>query len=757
LVIIKDTPIAKGLKKVIHAKDHSILTKKSAFFIIFGHMKLLFTIVAITSFLCPGFTQDHSVARHWNEATLLAIRNDFARPTVHARNLFHTSIALYDSWALFDNTATTYLIGKSHGDFQSAFRADSLDLNQNEIYMEEVASFAVYRLLQYRFRNSPKANESNNYFDSLMISFNYDISLVSVDYADGQASSLGNFIALEIINYGLLDGSNEAIDYGNIFYEPLNQPLNLSQPGNPNMENPDRWQPLAFDTFIDQSGNLIPGNIPDFLSPEWGNVSGFTLNTAKAQKHERDGHTYYVYHDPGPPPYLQGMETERNQYQWGFSMVAHWSSHLDSSDSVMWDISPRNIGNISSLPSSMEDYSDFYQLAGGDNSQGYDINPQTNLPYESQIVPRGDYTRVLAEFWADGPDSETPPGHWFTILNYVMDHPSFEKKYKGTTTLKNSFEYDIKAYFILGAAMHDVAITSWALKGWYDYVRPISAIRYMNVKGQSSNLSSSDYHFQGLPLTAGYVEIIKKEDPLSANVENIGKIKIKAWKGPDFITDPAYDEAGVDWILAENWWPYQRPTFVTPPFAGYISGHSTYSRAAAEVITMLTGDPYFPGGMGEFIAKKNDFLVFENGPSTDVILQWATYRDASDQCSLSRIWGGIHPPADDIIGRKIGIIIGTEVFALAENYFNGQAPLFIFEKNNANLTLYPNPVNTHAHINIKTDSKKDDVKMYDSTGRLIHEFSVTEEWTKLSTHQFIPGIYYLKSTITSQVKKLIVR
>ena len=106
---------------------------------------------------------------------------------------------------------------------------------------------------------------------------------------------------------------------------------------------------------------------------------------------------------------------------------------------------------------------------------------------------------------------------------------------------------------------------------------------------------------------------------------------------------------------------YQRPTFVTPPFAGYVSGHSTYSRAAAEVLTLLTGDEYFPGGVGEFKAPMNEFLVFEEGPSVDVTLQWATYRDASDQTSLSRIWGGIHPPADDIPGRKMGIEIGESI------------------------------------------------------------------------------------------------
>ena len=136
------------------------------------------------------------------------------------------------------------------------------------------------------------------------------------------------------------------------------------------------------------------------------------------------------------------------------------------------------------------------------------------------------------------------------------------------------------------------------------------------------------------------------------NGEHLGKIKFLAWRGPDHVVEPATDAAGVGWILAENWWPYQRPSFVTPPFAGYVSGHSTYSRAGAEVLTALTGDPFFPGGMSGFPIPANEFLVFERGPSVDMVLQWATYRDAADQCSLSRIWGGIHPPADDIPGAS---------------------------------------------------------------------------------------------------------
>ena len=86
-------------------------------------------------------------------------------------------------------------------------------------------------------------------------------------------------------------------------------------------------------------------------------------------------------------------------------------------------------------------------------------------------------------------------------------------------------------------------------------------------------------------------------------------------------------------------------------------------------MTLITGCEYFPGGLGGFTADKNEFLVFEEGPSQKVRIQWATYRDASNQCSLSRIWGGIHPPVDDLPGRLIGEKIGINAFNHAIKFF----------------------------------------------------------------------------------------
>lgn len=658
-------------------------------------MKKFLPVLFLLLFGFPLQAQ-HSVARQWNEVLLEAIRNDRARPTVHARNLFHSSILMYDAWAAVNQTAEPFFLGNSWGNYHCAFSGfDALGDSDDEV--NKAISFASYHLIRYRFRLSPGQVETWQNCDSLMDLLGYDTGNTSLDYASGDGAALGNYLAKSMIYFGLTDGSNDANDYANLFYAPSNPPLSPNLRGG-FLDQPDRWQPLTFDNFIGQSGISEGSGPPEFLSPEWGIVTPFSLTANELTIHERDGHEYWVYHDPGPPP---SFDDPAGGYQWGFSLVAWWASHLDPSDSVIWDISPGAIGNLDSLPPDPADWRDFYKIEGGDPSTGYALNPATGQPYEPNLVPRGDYTRVLAEFWADGPDSETPPGHWFTILNYVNDHLDLQKRFEGQGEELSELEWDVKCYFTLGGAMHDAAISAWGIKGYYDYVRPISAIRYMAELGQSSDPNGSSYHPGGLLLKPGYSEVIQSGDPLEAYPDQLkGRIKLMAWAGPTEISDPETDVAGVSWITARTWWPYQRPTFVTPPFAGYVSGHSTYSRAAAEVLTLITGDPFFPGGMGEFVAKKNEFLVFEDGPSQDVVLQWATYRDASDQTSLSRIWGGIHPPADDIPGRIIGKKIGVAAFEKASSYFNGD----IQPDEKPTVTLFPNPLPMGQILNVAIGS-----------------------------------------------------
>ncbi|MDT0593771.1 carbohydrate binding domain-containing protein [Glaciecola petra] len=625
-------------------------------------------VVTLTAHFLPGVAADANVssARRWNEVLLQAIRNDFARPTVHARNLFHISAAMYDAWSAYGTIETPWLLGKTRAGVNCS--VDSFTPQENaQTSRNEAISYMSYRLIQHRFVNSPGAERVALDTEAIMSYYGYDPAVDTIDVSSGSAAALGNYLAQCYIDFGLSDNANEQNDYANLHYQTVNPALEPELPGNPFLSDLNRWQPLKLALSIDQSGNEVSTQ-PDFLSPEWGQVVPFALRQTDLNVNNRDGFDYWLYHDPSMPP-----QVDSGTYKWAFSLVSIWSSYLDPSNNQVIDISPASIGNTQLLPAQFDEYVDYYDLNNGFGlNQGYVVNPKTGAPYTPEYVPVGDYTRVLAEYWADGPDSETPPGHWFVILNSVTEHPLLERKWNGAGVELSNLEWDVKSYFVLGGAMHDSAIAAWGAKGWYDYIRPISAIRGMADLGQSSDFLLPSWHPNGISLEPGMIELVGIDDPLAGELgEHINKIKVFAWRGPDYVDDPLTDVAGVGWILAENWWPYQRPSFVTPPFAGYVSGHSTFSRAAAEVMSLITGDEYFPGGLSTLTIPQDNFLVFEKGPSVSFSLQWARYQDAADQSALSRIWGGIHPPIDDIPGRLMGKEIGIDAFDNAQLYLNG--------------------------------------------------------------------------------------
>lgn len=624
----------------------------------------------------PVISTDLNIAEQWSEMLLASISKDFARPPVHARNIFHFSIAMWDIWATYYG-GCPYLIGNTLNGFDSPFTPFTLPADKDAA-VHEAMSYAAYRLLKHRFANSPNALLLSIAYDEHMNTLGYDASFASTDYSSGNAAAFGNYMAQQIIAYGLQDGSNEQNDYNYTNYTPVNPPLSVEDPGNPSLVDFNRWQPLILQIFIDQSGNIIPGAQPPHLGPEWGRVKPYSLSYNNVNTYFRDNAIWDVFIDPGPPPLHQmnGGGTT-SQYWWTFLSTLIWSSHLDPADGVMWDISPGAMGSGGPLPGTFAQHPDFYDLLnGGTLNTPHPVNPHTGQPYAPNVVPRADYARILAEYWADGPDSRTPPGHWFGIFNDISHHPALEKRIGGQGPIVSDLEWSVKGYMAVGGAVHDAAVACWSAKGWYDYIRPISAIRGLARLGQSSDPGLPNYHPGGMPLMPGYIELVQAGDPLAgAGNVNLNKIKVKSWRGHKVLNNVDTENAGVGWILAERWEPFQRPSFVTPPFAGYYSGHSTFSRAAAEALTAFTGSAYFPGGIREKYAQANNFLVFENGPSVDVTLQWATYRDAADQSALSRIWGGIHPAADDIPGRVVGAMIGVDAYNKSKLlYDNCQAP-----------------------------------------------------------------------------------
>ena len=88
------------------------------------------------------------------------------------RHLFHTSIALYDAWAIYSDEALPYLIGNTVNGFTSSLAAftPQEDIEASRL---KAMSYAAYRLLSHRFKNSPGAASSQHKFDLLMNQMNY--------------------------------------------------------------------------------------------------------------------------------------------------------------------------------------------------------------------------------------------------------------------------------------------------------------------------------------------------------------------------------------------------------------------------------------------------------------------------------------------------------------------------------------------------------------------------------------------------------
>jgi hypothetical protein len=594
-----------------------------------------------TEHCTPPISTTQSVARQWDEETLSAIRIDLPRPPVHARNLFYVAAAMWDAWAAYDTTGTA----------DAYLHKESPATSDAEHDRAIAISFAAYRVLSHVYALSVNAPTTQTHLDARMLALGFDKTFTTT--AGDEPAAVGNRIGAAVIDYGLSDDSNEAGNYADPTYTPVNDPLVVKLPGNDPtlpgtvMNDPNRWQPLALDFQASQNGIPIPGKVQVFVGSQWNDVKPFALTRSAPDD---------LYIDPGPPPHLADPE-----FRAGPEQLIEMSQALDPSNPALLDSSPAGFGN---------------DPLGTNDGTGYPLNPVTGQPYTPMPVKRADFGRVIAEFWADGPTSETPPGHWNLMANAVADNPLTVKRIGGVGPIVNDLEWDVKAYFAVNGATHDAAVECWGTKRRYDSVRPISQIRYMGGLGQSSDPMGPSYGPNGLPLVPGLIEVITPESSApgerhAALAPFLGEVALHVWPGPP--ADPTTQVSGATWIRAKNWLPYQRDTFVTPAFASYFSGHSTFSRAAAEVLTRLTGSQYFPGGLFEFVAPANGFLKFELGPSTDVHLQWASYYDAADQAGLSRLYGGIHPRIDDFTGRIVGSQVGIGAWTLAAKYFDGTA------------------------------------------------------------------------------------
>ena len=217
-----------------------------------------------------------------------------------------------------------------------------------------------------------------------------------------------------------------------------------------------------------------------------------------------------------------------------------------------------------------------------------------------------DREKMIATYWADGPATETPPGHWNLFAQFVSRRDG------------HSLDEDVKMFFALGNALLDASVAVWEAKVHYDFVRPVSAIRFLHA---------------GKP--------------------------VRAWGGPG---------RGTVLMSGEDWRSY----IGTPPFSEYVSGHSTFSSASAEILKRFTGSDGF-GGSVTFPAGSSPVepnLV----PARPVTLAWPTFSAAADEAGISRRYGGIHFESGDLAGRTLGRKVAAKVWERANAYFTGRMP-----------------------------------------------------------------------------------
>jgi hypothetical protein len=536
------------------------------------NVAVLMLVVVATISGCGGGDDavfEPSVVVKWNQVALDAVRASPPRPTVNSRALFLLHTSIYDAWSAYSPAANGTQLG-------GQLRRPAAE--HTEANKRAAVSYAAYAALLKLF---PAYEQQTGAFTAQMKNLGLPTDPATLASRDAATpAGIGNIAAETLLNARLNDGSNQANNYAEVIsatYPALYQPANSADPaasntvGGPTF-NPARWQPLrvpngkATDpvTGFPVANNADPSTYADqkFLTPHWGAVTPFSLSFGGELR-------------PPPPP----------------------------------------------RPGSAAPYTDALgNTMSGD--EAYRRQAAEIFQLTAQLTER---QKVVAEFWADGPDSVTPPGHW----NEFATDLSYRYRY--------GIDEDVRLFFALNGALMDSSIACWESKRYYDFIRPISAIRHL------------------------YFDAV-----------------IPGWAGPGL---------GTKNMPGAKWQPFQSLTFVTPAFSEYTSGHSTFSAAAAEVLRGFSGSGQLYDGttqvpydrnkdgvndfVGEFIARPNSLTIEPGLPSQPVALRWATLKEAADEAGFSRRYGGIHFQDGDLYGRRVGEQIGQRALQKARGYWAG--------------------------------------------------------------------------------------
>lgn len=506
----------------------------------------------------PEVLDTDSLAMKWNHEFLVAVRVIAPPPTVTSRNLAILHTAMYNAWAAYDARALDTQLG-------SSLRRPASE--RTKANRERAISYAAYLAAVDQFPSQ------TDQFDAFMRKLGYDTARLSDDPTTPEGVAVRSVQAL--LSHRHHDGSNQLGDLNPKGLYTDASGYKPYQPGPDGTVDPTQWSPLTtgnglggfqdIHTHLQKLGakarqrvtaELGGFAVQRYVTPHWGNVLPFGI----------------------------ARSTE--------AMAAPPLRFADS------DLKPANNEDN-------ENYADLDALGDDQYPTSFRQQVRQVLRYSARLTNR---EKAIAEYWADGPLSEAPPGHWNVLAHYLA-------RLNG-----HDMDQDIKMFFVLNNAVMDAGIVSWHAKRVHRYVRPLPAVKHL-----------------------------------------FGDMDVRAWSGPI---------GGVKNIKGADWWPYQEKYFVTPAFPEHTSGHSTFSFAAATALRLFRGSDAF--GAFAVVRRGSSSIDIGRTPTEDVTLNWPTLTDAAREASLSRRYAGLHFAHGDLEGRKLGAKVGEAAYQTAMACIEGK-------------------------------------------------------------------------------------
>jgi hypothetical protein len=192
-----------------------------------------------------------NVALQWNDAAVTAIHNSKTPPTQAARILAVVHAAMYDAWAAYDAVAVPSVAGGAPRQPQGL----------DPLNKASAISYAAYRTLVDLIPSQAA------FFRTVMVNnLAYDPSITTT--SAGSPPGIGNAAAAAQLAFRHRDGSNQLGDLGGAPYSDYTGYQAVNSPDL--VTDPNRWQPLR----------APDGSVQEFLSPHWGKVTPFALQSA---------------------------------------------------------------------------------------------------------------------------------------------------------------------------------------------------------------------------------------------------------------------------------------------------------------------------------------------------------------------------------------------------------------------------------------------------------------------------------------------